>query len=295
MRPDSCFLRSCKTPRIFTVLHAAGLTLAALPFLLPIAHAETGIDVGASSSREEFNYPNGYRIITAQRVTLTPWWKNDDWRLSASLPLILREEEYSGTFQVWRIVNRRLVQVPVTLTGNESDSGLGDASLRATRTWSLSENFSTYSTAYVKLANGDDQAGTLSVAAAQTRTTRQGSYALGSGTTDVGLMQGLNFSSEWVWAAVEGGFIASNGGSVPQDDRPVAYAGLGVTPVSFLELSVAFDYEGEVATGSGTLQQVTYSVSLMPVKHLTITASTYDDNSGAMPDSNWSLGVGVNW
>lgn len=253
------------------------------------------MDLGASSSREEYIYASGSSSVTAQKITITPWWRNDDWRLSASVPLVAREETYSGTILVWRIVNRRLVQVPVTLTGSEQDTGLADITLRATRRWQLDEHLSTHTSTFLTLPTGDDSAGTQSLSSVRTQATRQGSYSLGSGATELGVSPGLTFATEKFWATAEAGAVHRSGGDLPASTRPLAYAGSGFSPWQWLEFSVALDFEGESADGAGDFKQTTYALTLIPTQSLTLSLSTFSDNSATPTDNNISLSVHANW
>jgi hypothetical protein len=269
--------------------------LAALCCLPSFLYAESGMDLGASSSREEYVYASGNRSVTAQKITVTPWWRNDDWRLSASLPLVAREESSSGTVLVWRIVNRRLVQVPVTLTGSEQDTGLADITLRATRRWQASDDVTMHVGTFLTLPTGDDNAGTLSLSSAQTQSSRQGSYSLGSGATELGASPGITFATEKFWATAEAGAIYRTGDGLPASTRPLAYAGIGFSPWQWLEFSVAQDFEGESVDGGGDFEQTTFAVTLMPTQSLAISLSTFNDNSATPTDSNMSLSVTAHW
>lgn len=264
----------------------AVVSLFAAAFFSAGVHAETGIDVSGSVAQEEYRLPLSTITVDWQRVTVSPWWENADWRVSADLPFVSRDAERRG--------------LAGALLAAESDSGLGDARLRAKRHWQVSEDnadfaVTTYVGASVKLATGDETAGTLVVPGAVFQPTRQGQYSLGSGSTDISISPGVTAANNFLWATAEAGYIVSNGGTAPQNDRPTAYLGIGITPAKFIEVSVDLDYEGEVAAGSGSLQQVTYTLTLTPIRQLSLSLSTYDDNSNVTPDSNWSLGVGINY
>lgn len=259
----------------------AWLPLAATLLLPATALAEVGVNVAGSVAQETWELPLSTITVDWQRLTVSPWWRNDDWRLSADLPFITRDAERRG--------------LAGGLLAAESDAGLGDASLRARRQWLPGDALTTYVAAWLKLPTGDENAGTLVTPGAILRPTRQGQYSLGTGTTDLGITPGVTLANTLAWGTAEAGYILSEGGAVPQEDRPVAYLGAGLTPVKFLEFSVEFDYEGEAAAGGADLQQVTGTITLTPFESLSLSLSTYTDNSNSTPDENWTLGISGGW
>ena len=97
-----------------------------------------------------FGFPAGSATVDWQRLTLTPWWKNDDWRLSAEIPWLMRDATATGTVLVWRRVGGVWTQVPLTVSATQSDSGIGDVVVAATRSWDARAWLSPYVTADVK-------------------------------------------------------------------------------------------------------------------------------------------------
>lgn len=247
------------------------------------ARAELGLDLSGSIATESTERPFTVLEVDWQRITATPWWESEGWRLAAELPLVSRDAE---------LVSRSTGRVLAA----ESDAGLGDVRLRATHSW-LSESVVTPSAGiWLKLPTGDENAGTLTGPTTLFSPTRQGQYSLGTGSTDLGVHVGIDAVGKWAWGAAEiSAITVLEQGPALQEDRPAGYLGLGLTPVRFLEFSVEFDYEGELTAGGGELEQTTYAVALKPDENFAITLSTYADNQATTPDSNWTLGAAARW
>ena len=292
-------IRRCGNPAGLAILVIAGL-------FAPMAQADAGVDLSAGSSTEEYVYTNavnglkvGSKSVVAQKITLSPWWSNDDWTLSADVPFIDRESKFSGTIYGWRynFALSRLQYVPVgTLNGSERDTGIGDVWLNATRSWRPAEHLRTYVGGHLRAPTGSDSASPGSATFSSRSASRSGSfddYALGKDGSDFRLAPGATLSNEYLWATLEPAFIWTS--TTGEENRPAFYAGVGVTPWKYIEASVGFDYEDEIAAGSGELEQVSYRVTLRPFDEFAINASTYDDDDPSSPDSNWSIGVSASW
>lgn len=270
--------------------------VAAIALALATAHAvaDAGIDLAGSGSHEAYAFASGKATVDWQEVTVTPWWSNDDWLLQAGIPWLQRDATASGTINVHRWIGGHWVLVPIAVSGTQSDSGIGDSYLRAKRTWALREFITTYVTGEMKLPTGKpDPVTTSVVVGAGNYRTGRGSYSFGNDSMDFRLTPGVTVANNKVWATAEAGHIWSNAGDIPVQDRPMAYAGIGLTPFAWLEIAAEFDYEGEVIDGGDALEQWTYTLTLKPKHALAITLSTYDSNASTSPDSNWSIGVSV--
>lgn len=259
--------------------------VALLAPLFPLAAAaDVGVDVSASDARDTYSGSNGGKaFVDWQKLSVTPWWSNDDWRVEAEVPWLRRE------------VDANLVIGPLTVNGKNDHSNIGDSYVRSTRTWELDDYVAPYVTGELKLPTGspDKQNGTVVVSSNNYSFgshSSRGHFSFGNGSTDFRLSPGVTVSNDYAWATAEGGYIWSHPGSIPIKDRPAAYAGVGLTPLGWLEVSAEYDYEGATTDGGAPSKQFTYTLKLKPASRFTVSLSTYKlVDAPIAPGTNWTL------
>lgn len=268
-------------------------------FLCAPASAATGISLSGASSHEQYQFANGSADISTQSLSFSPWWSNGRWRLEAEVPLLRYETTAQGTIYVQRYLLGQWRTIPLTANYSRADTGIGDSYLRTSRHWQHDNWLDTYLTGEIKLPTGDADKndGTLAVSSGRYAGSHQtrGGLNFGNDSTDVRLAPGISASNHLLWASAEAGYIWSHPGKIEILDRAMAYAGLGVTPLSWLGLAADFYYEGAASAGADPLQQWTYSLTLKPIDSLSFALSTYRTNQSPEPDKNWSLSVGLSF
>lgn len=269
------------------------LLLAGLP---AAANAKVGLAIAGDSLREVYEFPAGEAAVDWTRITLLPWWKSGPWEVKAEIPYLLRSASSSGTTSAIRHQNGNWSQVTLVGDFEESDQGVGDIFTSATYSLAVDGKrwLRPYLVTELKLPTGDVDAVENYFGLSFTSSARNTSaISFGNGSTDVRIGPGLELRNEIGWARGEISQIWSkDNGDVPIEDRYAAYAGLGYTPLDWLELTTYYNFEGEVTSGAGDLNQVTYAVLIRPRgSSLTISISTYENNDAPNPGDNWSIGI----
>ncbi len=269
------------------------LMLASLPVL---ASAKVGFALGGDSVRETYNFPAGEAEVDWTRITLMPWWKSGPWDVKAEIPYLIRNASTTGTTAAIQHQNGTWTPVLLLSDTEESDQGLGDIYTSVSYSWQPEGKrwLRPYLVTEVKLPTGDADAIEYYFDPSFSNSGRSSSaISFGNGSTDVRVGPGLEARNPTGWLRGEVSQIWSkDNGDFPTQDRFAAYAGLGYTPLDWLELTTYYNFEGEVTDKAGDLNQVTYAVLIRPRNSkLTVSISTYENNDAPDPSKNWSIGM----
>lgn len=277
-----------------TTNRRTALLISVLLSALPgFAAAAAGVNIAGTSASQTYSYPTGEATVDWTRITVMPWWSNDHWQLMAEIPYLMRDATSEGT--TYGLMHVGDTWVPVTVSGNysESDNGIGDSYASATYFWHPKPWLSPYFVGELKLPTGDTDAVLIDFNPSYATSARSnGTFSFGNGSTDLRAGPGVRVANELAWARTEASWIWSNDDDFPTEDRAAAFAGVGLTPLKWLELIAAYNFEGEVVDGGDELQQTTYAVVFHPTgSKLAISVATYENDYSSSFSDNWSIGI----